>query len=105
MNLSLLVDPIAGRTPLKTVIVRYGLIPNFAFSIGANAIFSDRSPGIWLALTIGFCLGVYLAVAIWQCAFNGVPRRLGNFLRLCVISGVAGIVAITILFGVPGLDC
>lgn len=104
MNLSLLVDPIAGRTPLKTVIVAYGLIPNVVFAIGIQALFGDSPSGISLILAMGLCLGVYQAVAIWQCAFNGTSRRLGSFLRFCLISGVAGFIAIAILLGVPALD-
>ena len=81
-------EPLEGRTPLWKVFWVYGFAVNVLYALIGLAIPVTSSVPLRVYLGLGFILGIYQLVALWQCAFNCRTRSTGMFIRASVIASL-----------------
>lgn len=85
---SVLLDPLRGKTSLRTVFWGYGVVPSIVLSLLQSVVDPADGP-LWTALlAVSVLVSCYQLAALWQCAPNAKSAFVRGFTRASVIVSV-----------------
>lgn len=89
-----LIEPLQGKTALTRVVWIYGLLGSVVY--GAIELLLNQGDPIAMRIYMigGVLLSIYVVVAMYRCAFNGVSRFWG---RMAQISAILSLLLLPVL--------
>jgi hypothetical protein len=83
-----LIEPLQGKTALSRVVWIYGLLGSVLY--GAIELLLNPADDIAMRIYLvgGVLFSLYVAVAVYRCAFNGVSRFWGRMAQISAILSV-----------------